>query len=126
MLQTPSTFAALVDLLANRGKPHLAQMLHDFVGIVRYEPPTLVFRPTKALASDFNRDLAAALKGLTGTSWTVEASDADGEPTLLEQEKMAADAVRQEVLGTPMVRAAFEAFPDAELADYTFNEQRSG
>ena len=125
MLQAPGTFAALVDLLANNGKPHLAQMLHDFVGVARYAPPALVIRPSKPLAGDFIRDLGAALKALTGTSWTVEASDGPAEPSLLEQERMAGEAQRQAVLDSPLVRAAFKAFPDAELAGYTFDEQRS-
>src|SRR3546814_328306 len=86
MLKAPSTFAGLVDLLAHGGKPHLAQMLHDFVGVVRYEPPALAYRTTKQLAADFARDLAASLKALTGTNWTVEASEGEAEPTLLEQE----------------------------------------
>jgi DNA polymerase-3 subunit gamma/tau len=125
LLKAPPTFAGLVDLLAHGGKPHLAQMLHDFVGVVRYEPPTLAYRSLKTLAGDFARDLAASLKALTGTNWTIEASDGEAEPSLLEQEKRAADALRQSVLDTPIVKAAFEAFPDAELADYKLNDPRS-
>jgi hypothetical protein len=30
------------------------------------------------------------------------------------------------VLDSPMVRAAFEAFPEAELIGYTADEQRNG
>ena len=125
MLQAPASFAGLVQLLSENSKAHLAQQLHDYVRVVRYEPPSLVVRLTKPLA-DFNRDLASALKALTGTNWTVETSGEEGEPTLLEQEKAEADKLRQEVLDTPIVKAAFEAFPDAELSDYTVNEQRSG
>ena len=93
--------------------------------MVRYEPPTFVFRPVKPLAGDFSRDLATSLKALTGTNWTIEASEDEAEATLLEQEKGEAEALRQSVLDSPMVKAAFEAFPDAELADYTLNDQRS-
>ena len=126
MPKAPPSFAGLVEFLAQNGKPHLAQMLHDFVGVVRYGPPELVIRPTKPLANDFTRDLGASLKALTGTNWTVETSDeGEAEPSLLEQEKMAAEQVRQSVLAQPVVKAAFEAFPDAELVDYTIKEQRS-
>jgi DNA polymerase-3 subunit gamma/tau len=55
----------------------------------------------------------------------VQAADGPSEPTLLEQEKMAAEKVREAVLGTPVVRAAFDAFPDAELIHYSTDEQRS-
>jgi DNA polymerase-3 subunit gamma/tau len=125
MLKAPPSFAALVELLAANGKPHLAQQLHDFIGLVRYAPPELVIRPAKPLSGDLVRDLVAALKSLIGETWTVRASDEPAEPSLLEQEKMKADELRQAVLDTPVVKAAFEAFPDAELIHYTTSEQRS-
>ncbi|HEY0445607.1 MAG TPA: DNA polymerase III subunit gamma/tau [Allosphingosinicella sp.] len=125
MMKAPPTFAGLVERLAASGKPHVAQQLHDYVGVVRYDPPSLVIRPSKPLSGDFTRDLAAALKALTGTIWTVEVSDEASEPTLLEQEKARVDELRQSVLASPLVHAAFEAFPDAELTHYTLDDQRS-
>ena len=125
MLKAPPTFAALVELLASNGKPHLAQQLHDYVGLVRYEPPELVVRPAKPLSGDLPRDLAAALKALTGSVWSVKASDEPAQPSLLEQEKMEAEKLRQAVLETPIVKAAFDAFPDAELVNHKVSEQRS-
>jgi len=121
----PQSFRAMVDLLAEAGKPHLAQQLHDYVGVVRFAPPELVIRPVKPLASEFVRDLGAALKGMTGETWVVTAADAQAEPTLLEQERLAADKLRQAVLATPVVKAAFDAFPDAELVHHQVNDQRS-
>jgi DNA polymerase-3 subunit gamma/tau len=124
-LQMPATFAALVDLLAANGKPHIAQQLHDFVGVIRYRPPELVIRPAKPLSGDFVRDLGTALKALTGSAWQVQVSDEACEPTLLEQEQARADRLRQTVLEAPIVKAAFEAFPDAELTSYNLDDQRS-
>jgi DNA polymerase-3 subunit gamma/tau len=121
----PGSFAELVRLLDRSGKALLAQQLHDFVGLVRYAPPELVIRPAKPLSSDLLRDLAAALKAATGTVWQVRASDEEAEPTLLEQEKAAADQLRDEVLAAPMVAAAFEAFPEAELTGFSLDDQRS-
>jgi DNA polymerase-3 subunit gamma/tau len=125
LLKAPAAFPALVDFLAANGKPHLAQQLHDYCGLVRYEPPELVFRPAKPLSGDFARDLAAALKGLTGTLWQVRASDEPAAATLLDHEKAQAETLRQSVLDSPLVKTAFEAFPGAELASYALNEQRS-
>jgi DNA polymerase-3 subunit gamma/tau len=125
MLHTPSTFAGLVELLANNGKPHIAQQLHDFVGVVRYAPPELVIRPAKPLSGDFTRELGAGLKALTGATWTIEVSDESAEPSLLDQEKAQAETLRQQVLESPIVKAAFQAFPDAELTSYNLEEQRS-
>ena len=128
LLQAPPSYAALVERLANGGKAHLAQQLHDFVGVVRYAPPELVVKPAKPMAGDFLRDLAGALKSLTGAPWQVRSageSDGPAEPTLLEQEKAEAERLRQDVLESPVVQAAFEAFPDAELAGYTIDDKRS-
>jgi DNA polymerase-3 subunit gamma/tau len=115
----PADFRALIELLESGGKPLLAQQLHDHVGLVRYEPPELVLKPSRPLGHDWPRDLAASLKTLTGTSWQVMLSDEIGDPSLLDQEKMAEERVRTEVLGDPNVRAAMDAFPGAELESYT-------
>jgi DNA polymerase-3 subunit gamma/tau len=122
----PPSFPALIDQLASNGRQHIAQQLHDLVGLVRYAPPDLVIRPSQPLPGEFMRDLAAALKGLTGTAWQVTASDEQAQPSLRDQEKAETERLRQEVLDSPMVKAAFEAFPDAELIGYTNDdEQRS-
>jgi DNA polymerase-3 subunit gamma/tau len=125
LMKAPESFPALVEMLASNGKPHLAQQLHDLVGLVAYRPPELVIRPVKPLAGDFERDLASALKVLTGQAWQVRASDEEAQPSLLEQEKSQAEALRQTVLESPVVKAAFEAFPDAELTSFNLDEQRS-
>jgi DNA polymerase-3 subunit gamma/tau len=125
MKAPPASFAALVERLAANGNAHLAQQLHDYVGLVRYEPPHLEIRPAKPLSGDFTRTLSAALKSLTGQAWTVAVSDAEAAPSLLDQEKAAAERERQDVLASPMVKAAFDSFPDAELIGYALDEQRS-
>jgi DNA polymerase-3 subunit gamma/tau len=123
--KAPASFRALVETLATNGSPFIAQQLHDYCGLVRYESPELVLRPTKPLSGEFTRDLANAMKTLTGSVWQVVISDEKAEPSLLEQERMAAENERQSVLDTPLVKAAFEAFPGAELAAYSLDEQRS-
>jgi DNA polymerase-3 subunit gamma/tau len=120
----PSSFAKLVELLDTGGHRQLAQQLHDYVEVVRYEPPELVIRPPKSLAEGFTRDVSVALKGLTGTVWQISASDAEASPSLLAQEKAADGKLRETVLASPIVAAAFEAFPEAELVSYNL-ENRS-
>ena len=125
LLRLPPTFADLVVALEKGGKAHIAQQLHDFVGLVSYAAPDLVIRPAKPLPAEFLRDLGAALKALTGTAWQVRASDEPAALSLLDQEKAAAERLRQEVLDAPLVKAAFEAFPEAELAGFRLDEPRS-
>ncbi|HEX8401691.1 MAG TPA: DNA polymerase III subunit gamma/tau [Allosphingosinicella sp.] len=119
----PEDFIGLVGLLGDKGKPHIAQQLHDYAGLVRYAPPELVIRLGRPLSADFVRDLAAALKSATGTQWQVRASDEDAQPSLLEQEKARAERLRQSVLESPLVAAAFQAFPEAELTGYRVGDQ---
>ena len=111
-------FPRVDQLLEKSGKHQLAVQLHDQVGLVRYAPPELVLKPTRPLGTDWPRELAAALKSATDKTWQVSLSDEPGEPSLLDQEKMAEERVRSEVLADPAVRAAFEAFPDATLESF--------
>ena len=119
MAQLPDDFPALVRFLEAKGKHQLAVQLHDQVGIVRYAAPELVLKPMRPLGGDWPRELAAVLKSLTGTSWQVSLSDEAGEPSLLDQEKMAEERVRADVLADPNVRAVIDAFPDAELETFS-------
>ncbi|HYW16351.1 MAG TPA: DNA polymerase III subunit gamma/tau [Allosphingosinicella sp.] len=118
----PSTFRDMVDTLEAKGRRHLAQQLHDYARPIVYAPPELVLSLTGPIAT---RDLALALKEATGRSWQVRTEDEGGEPTLQEQEQAARQAEEQAVLETPLVKAALEAFPGAELARYNLDEQRS-
>jgi DNA polymerase-3 subunit gamma/tau len=118
----PADFPALVQALESSGKHQLAIQLHDQVGLVRYAPPELAVKPLRPLGSDWPRELAAILKGITGASWTVVIADEGAVPSLLEQEKMAEEQVRADVLQDPSVKAAMDAFPDAELESFSLTK----
>ena len=115
----PADFRALVKLLEDNKKALLAQQLHDLVGLVRFAPPELVLKPMRPLGPDWPRDLALSLKSATGTSWQVSLSDESAEPSLLDQEKMAEERVRADVLADPNVRSVMDAFPDSELESFS-------
>jgi DNA polymerase-3 subunit gamma/tau len=117
--QMPADFRSLVNAFEAAGRHSLAVQLHDQVGLVRFAPPELVLKPTRPLGGDWPRELATALKSLTGSSWQVSLSDEAGEPSLLDQEKMAEERVRADVLADPQVQAVMEAFPDAELETFS-------
>lgn len=118
----PADFRSLVEAIDANGRHQLAVQLHDQVGVVRFAPPEVALKPMRPLGADWPRDLAAALKDATGTTWTVTISDEAAEPSLLEQEKMAEEQVRASVLQDSAVRAAFDAFPEAELESYSLNK----
>jgi DNA polymerase-3 subunit gamma/tau len=115
----PADFPTLIKLVESRGKHQLAVQLHDQVGLVRYAPPELALKPLRPLGGDWPRELAAQLKAVTGAVWQVTLSDEQGEPSLLDQEKMTEERVRADVLADPNVRAVMDAFPDAELESYS-------
>ena len=120
--QLPPDFPSLVRVAEEGGKALLAQQLHDQVGLVRYAAPELVVKPLRPLGTDWPREVAAALKALTGASWTVTIADDGAGPSLLEQERMAEEQVRAEVLRDPGVKAAIDAFPEAELESYSLTK----
>jgi DNA polymerase-3 subunit gamma/tau len=118
----PGDFATLIRALEDDGKHQLALQLHDQVGLVRYAPPELAVKPLRPLGANWPRELAAALKALTGMTWSVAIADEGADPSLLEKERMAEEQVRAEVLQDPSVGAAMAAFPDAELESYTLSK----
>jgi DNA polymerase-3 subunit gamma/tau len=114
----PETFDALVAHLETRGAHALAAKLRYGASVVRYEPPALVLSGARPLSADTLSDLNATLRSATGRAWKVTIEDAPGAPTLREAEKTADDAARAAILESPVVRAAFEQFPDAVLEDW--------
>ncbi len=62
--------------------------------------------------------LANELKAATGATWQVALSDEPGEPSLFDQEKIAEERVRADVLADPNVRAVMDALPDAQLESF--------
>jgi DNA polymerase-3 subunit gamma/tau len=115
----PADFPGLIQRLEEAGRHQLAVQLHDQVGLIRYAPPELVVKPLRPLGADWSRDVAMALKAATGATWQIFLSDEAGEPSLLDQEKMAEERVRADVLADPNVRAVMDAFADAELESFS-------
>lgn len=113
-----TTFAALVAELEENGQHLLAVRLAHGARLVSYAPPEIVFSGTRPIAADTLAETATALRAMTGTAWKLSMLDAPGEATLKEAADAAAEAERQAVLASPLVKAALAAFPDAELIDW--------
>jgi DNA polymerase-3 subunit gamma/tau len=108
-------FPALVDAIERQGRQLLGLQLRDHIGLVSFAPGELVLKPLKPLGPDFPRELAAAAKDATGTAWQVRLTDEGGAPSLHQQEAMAEERMRAEVLEEPNVRALLDQFPEATL-----------
>ncbi len=111
----PPTFDAMVEMIRAQGGGSLLSHLTANARVVRYEAPELVLSTSRPLPADLPTTLAARLGELTGVKWKVTTEDAEGAATLAERRKSDEEAERAEVMDTPMVRAALEAFPDAVL-----------
>jgi DNA polymerase III subunit gamma/tau len=108
----PPSFSAMIDLIESSGKHLLAQRLRDEVGEINYAPPELVIRLLRPFDT---RELVQVLASCTGAAWNVRSEDAPALPTLREQELVAENAARDSILAEPMVAAALQNFPGAEL-----------
>ncbi len=111
----PTEFAGLVELLEDKGHHAVAAQLSNGARVVRYEAPDLILSGSRPMSADTLRDVADALKTATGKVWKIALEDAPGAPTLREKAKADEEATRQAILDTPLVKAAFAAFPEAEL-----------
>jgi len=109
----PADFPALVELVRGRA-PSLAFALENDVGLVRYAPPVLEFKPFRPIDL---RELGKVVDGVTERQWSVTLSEGPSAPSLYDQQQ-AADQARMDALReTPVVAAALAAFPGAELID---------
>jgi DNA polymerase-3 subunit gamma/tau len=118
----PANFDALLDRLSRDGYVSLEMTMRDVVRLVEYAPPLLAYQLAGPVAPGFVAELRDALAKVTGTRWDLEERAGEAQPSLLEKERAAAEAKRRAVLESPLVKAAFAAFPEAELLDSNEDE----
>ncbi|MEP9400874.1 DNA polymerase III subunit gamma/tau [Sphingomonas sp. VNH70] len=114
----PETMEAIAALLSKHGRHSLEAQFRNCARMLRLEPQLLELSGSRPLPADFARDLEQALKGITGSHWRVLIGEGAGAPTLREQETARAEDERAAILASPLVAAAFQAFPDAELVEW--------
>lgn len=120
----PADFRALLERLARDGFVSLEMTLRDVMRLVEYAPPLLAYQLAGPVPPSFVPELRDALAKVTGTRWDLEERSGDAQPSLLEQEQAAAEAGRRAILESPLVKAAFAAFPEAELLDSDESESQ--
>lgn len=111
----PETMEQVANLLSKHGRHSLEAQFRNCARMIRLEPQLIELSGSRPLPADFARDLENALKGITGSHWRVLIGEGAGAPTLREQETAKADSEREQVLQSPLVQAALQAFPDATL-----------
>ena len=113
----PVDFPAMLERLARDGYVSLEMTLRDVLRVVDYAPPMLAYQLSGPVAPGFVAELRDALAKVTGSKWELEEREGAAQPTLLETERAEAEAGRRAIMESPLVKAAFAAFPDAELLD---------
>ncbi|HLY44566.1 MAG TPA: DNA polymerase III subunit gamma/tau [Stellaceae bacterium] len=112
----PQNFAEVVALFDERREALIRSQLYSQVHLVAFEPGRIEFRPAEAAPRDLANRLGQLLGEWTGRRWVVSVSQAEGAPTLAEEEARRAGELRNEVAAHPLVRAVLEYFPGATIA----------
>ncbi|WP_321324073.1 DNA polymerase III subunit gamma/tau [uncultured Parasphingorhabdus sp.] len=112
----PTEFADVITAVG-RVSAVLESILIADMRLISLDPPNIVYQPARPIADADIRKIADALKEQTGREWTIVEGQGEAQPSLVEQEQQIRDAERQAILDAPMVKAAFEAFPDAILLE---------
>ncbi len=114
----PRDFAATLELLGAQNFVNLESTMRDVMRVVEFTPPRLIYQLSGPVTPGFESELREALLKVTGERWELERRDTgEAAPTLLETERAQADAERNLIMESPLVKAAFAAFPEAELLD---------
>ena len=113
----PNTIEGIIAVLEKHGELGLAVKLERSASVIHIAPPELVLSSARPLPADMVRDLTVELKNCTGRAWKITTEDAPGAPTIRELMLASKEVVRAEILASPVVKAAFDTFPDAVLPE---------
>jgi DNA polymerase-3 subunit gamma/tau len=116
-LEPYAGFETVIGLLRQERDIKLLHEVETGVRLIRYKPGLIEFNTAPAAPADLAGRLSQRLRDLTGARWTVLVGAADGQPTVAEQQAAAADARKARAAEHPLVLAALEAFPGAEIRD---------
>lgn len=112
----PQDFQAVINIIGGVS-PVLESILIADMRIISFAAPVIEYQSARQIAAPDLKKITEALKDATGTVWTIQEGQGEAKPSISEQAQLDQDAATQAILDTPLVKAAFEAFPDAELLE---------
>ena len=119
-------WAALVQQIDDAGQLRIAQIMRDWIRVIELAPGKLVYSVKDGLGEDPAAELRDCLFRVTGNRWQVALGEGEANPTLREQEAVAKLEREEQIKQHPLVKATFEAFPDAELLNEHDNVAQAG
>ncbi|HCV49380.1 MAG TPA: DNA polymerase III subunit gamma/tau [Rhodobiaceae bacterium] len=131
IMPRPDTFKKLVSLVGQMREIKLKTVLETGVHLVRFEPASeqkagvIEYRLAEG-AEDISRPLSRSLKEWTGLQWVVSLSQNAGAETLYKEAHDDASRRKDNASDDPLVKAALEAFPGAEIVSVTNMDELSG
>ncbi len=109
-------WADIVAAVEQSGQLRVAQIMHDWIRVVSLAPVALHYALAPGFSGDVAADMRDALLRATGERWEIQrAEGGEPAPTLRELAEADKAAAREALLKSPLVAAAFAAFPGAEL-----------
>ncbi|MEM6439616.1 MAG: DNA polymerase III subunit gamma/tau [Pseudomonadota bacterium] len=109
-------FDAVVALIRAKRDMALLVEVENSLRLVSYAPGRISFAPAPGAPTALASDLGRKLSGWTGARWMVSVeAGAEGAPTLAETRRAAQEDLEARLREHPLVRAALEAFPGAEI-----------
>ena len=111
----PQSFEELLRLVATAREPLLYSYLMQDVHLVSFKIGHIELRLNDRAPKTLMQDLTKLLLKHTGETWQITSSTADGQSTIAEQKKAAAQAEEDHLLQHETIQTLKDAFPQATL-----------
>ncbi|OYW45047.1 MAG: DNA polymerase III subunit gamma/tau [Novosphingobium sp. 12-63-9] len=114
---------ALVDQVEHLS-PLVGSSMRLSVRVIDLQPGTLVYQLVPGISIDPAQDIRKALQAVTGQPWMVQQGTGEALPSLEEVRTAKVRAAEDEMRQHPLVQAALEAFPGAQIVDEDSSKER--
>ena len=117
------TFTNVVNLIRTNRDMKLLVEVETTLQLANYAPGRIEFVPTDNAPRDLAQRLGARLQQWTGNRWAVSVVNDGGAPTIASERDAEANALKEEAIAHPMLKATLAAFPKAQIIDIRTPDQ---
>ncbi len=118
-----AVFEDVIDLIRANRDIKLLVDVESSLRLVRYQPGRIEFQPTDTAPSDLASRLGERLKHWTGARWVISLVNEGGRQTIKEAREADRLALIDEARRHPLVKAVFEAFPNAKITNFQSHDE---